>query len=280
MSAPALPRRRDVVVAAAVRTLLVVDAGPDRSATTASLPARMAGERIVGVAADLLRHDGPVHVEWLALREHVDHLATALVTGTSPALLVDVVERADAIVAVTPDSGGSGLLRTFLDTLEPGTLDGVPLLVAATTAGGGGVRAVRPLLTRLGAVVVPTVVVGAAGDPTAEAGVLAGARDLAAAVVAATPVPLPPRTDLDAADVGELWDRATHHGDLGEWSEAARMLERIVEHDPAATSVRLLLAQAYLGSAQRRRAEAQLRRVVATAPEDAYARWLLETTAA
>jgi FMN reductase len=62
----------------------------------------------------------------------------------------------------------SGLFKTFVDVLEPGVLDGKPVLIAAT---GGTARhsmvldhALRPLFTHLRAVVVPTGVFAASED--------------------------------------------------------------------------------------------------------------------
>ena len=62
----------------------------------------------------------------------------------------------------------SGLFKTFVDVLEPGALDGKPVLIAAT---GGTARhslvldhALRPLFSYLHAVVVPTGVFAASED--------------------------------------------------------------------------------------------------------------------
>ena len=80
------------------------------------------------------------------------------------------VRRADGLMVVTPvfSASYSGLFKTFVDVLEPGTLDGKPVLVAAT---GGTARhsmvldhALRPLFSYLHAVVVPTGVFAASED--------------------------------------------------------------------------------------------------------------------
>jgi FMN reductase len=71
---------------------------------------------------------------------------------------------------VTPvfSASYSGLFKTFFDVLEPGTLDGTPVLVAATagTARHSLVldHALRPLFSYLHAVVVPTGVFAATDD--------------------------------------------------------------------------------------------------------------------
>jgi FMN reductase len=83
---------------------------------------------------------------------------------------VDAVRRADGLVAVTPvfSASYSGLFKTFFDVLEPGILDGKPVLVAATagTARHSLVleHALRPLFSYLHAVVVPTAVFAATDD--------------------------------------------------------------------------------------------------------------------
>ncbi|MDO5092084.1 MAG: NAD(P)H-dependent oxidoreductase [Propionibacteriaceae bacterium] len=86
--------------------------------------------------------------------------AEALATGTG----------ADALVAVTPtfSASFSGLFKSFFDILEPGALQGMPTLLAAT---GGSARhslvidfAMRPLLSYLGAQVVRTGVFAATED--------------------------------------------------------------------------------------------------------------------
>ncbi len=77
---------------------------------------------------------------------------------------------ADGLIAVTPvfSASYSGLFKTFFDVLEEGTLDGTPVLVAATagTARHSLVleHALRPLFTYLHAVVVPTGVFAATDD--------------------------------------------------------------------------------------------------------------------
>ena len=92
-------------------------------------------------------------------------MTDALLTGFAAgelAAAVETVAEADAVVAVTPvfNASYSGLFKTFFDVLEPGTLDGKPVLVAATagTARHSLVleHALRPLFSYLHAVVVPT----------------------------------------------------------------------------------------------------------------------------
>jgi FMN reductase len=83
----------------------------------------------------------------------------------------------------------SGLFKTFFDVLEPGVLDGKPVLVAATagTARHSLVidHALRPLFSYLHAVVVPTGVFAATddfGDVGLDARITRAAGELAALV--------------------------------------------------------------------------------------------------
>nr|WP_308282708.1 CE1759 family FMN reductase [Pseudonocardia nigra] len=83
---------------------------------------------------------------------------------------LDTVAAADGLIAVTPTFSASynGLFKMLFDVLEPDVLTGRPTLLGAT---GGTARhslalehAVRPLLTHLRAVSVPTAVFAAPED--------------------------------------------------------------------------------------------------------------------
>ncbi|KAA1429301.1 FMN reductase [Nocardioides antri] len=114
-----------------------------------------------------------VDVETIELRPLAHALADRLLTGFPSAELAAVIEkvhRADGLVVVTPvfAASYSGLFKTFFDVLEEGTLDGKPVLLAATagTARHSLVldHALRPLFSYLHAVVVPTGVFAATDD--------------------------------------------------------------------------------------------------------------------
>ncbi|MDP3968902.1 MAG: NAD(P)H-dependent oxidoreductase [Nocardioides sp.] len=149
--------------------VVVVSAGlRDPSAT------RLLADRIADAVVRRTGAGGaPVAVTHVELRLHARALADHLLTGfPAPELAAAIAEvaTADAVVAVTPvfSASYSGLFKTFFDVLEPGTLDGVPVLVAATA---GSARhslvldhALRPLFSHLRAVVVPTGVFAAAED--------------------------------------------------------------------------------------------------------------------
>ncbi|GAB6899674.1 FMN reductase [Kineosporia succinea] len=107
------------------------------------------------------------------LRDLAQDITNHLLTGfPSPALgsVLAQVVAADGLIAVTPifSASYSGLFKSFFDLLDPGVLEGKPVLIAAT---GGSARhslalehAVRPLFSYLKAVVVPTAVYAASED--------------------------------------------------------------------------------------------------------------------
>ena len=65
---------------------------------------------------------------------------------------------------------------------------------------------------------------------------------------------------------------------MGQPSEAARILERVVAAEPANEAALELLARAYFGSAQLARSEDALTRLVALAPANGWARRALART--
>ena len=131
----------------------------------------------------------------MELRPLAHALADNLLTGFATGALADAVEtvrRADALVAVTPvfSASYSGLFKTFFDVLEPGTLDGTPVLLGATagTARHSLVldHALRPLFSYLRAVLVPTGVFAASEDfGSTDDGALSTRIDRAAGELAA-----------------------------------------------------------------------------------------------
>jgi hypothetical protein len=76
----------------------------------------------------------------------------------------------------------------------------------------------------------------------------------------------------------ERWERACLFFEAKDYAEAARLLAGIVEDVPEQVAPRLLLARAYYHSAQLRRAEEQLREVIARDPVEQYAHLLLGRT--
>lgn len=143
-----------------------------------------------------------VEVSYVELRPLAHALADHLLTGFPTGDLADAIREvaaADAVVAVTPvfSASYSGLFKTFFDVLEPGALDGTPVLVAATagTARHSLVleHALRPLFAYLHAVVVPT-------------GVFAASEDFGSAIGSTTEVDgsLQKRVDRAAAELAAL----------------------------------------------------------------------------
>ncbi len=128
--------------------IVVITAGlrqPSSSRLLADRLAAMAGEQLADA-----------EIEIVELREYARDLTNHLLTGFPSghlSRLLDDVAGADALIAVSPIFSGSysGLFKTFFDVLEPGTLAGKPVLIAAT---GGTARhslvldhALRPLFT-------------------------------------------------------------------------------------------------------------------------------------
>lgn len=154
-------------------SLVVVSAG-----LAVPSSSRLLADRIAAAAEARLGEADVVHVE---LRELAHQIVDGLLTGFPGPQLSDAIEAvraADGLVVVTPvfAASYSGLFKSFFDVLEEGTLDGVPVLLAATagTARHSLVidHALRPLFAYLHAMVIPTGVFAATedfGDATAGA---------------------------------------------------------------------------------------------------------------
>jgi FMN reductase len=149
--------------------LVVVSAGLSEPSST-----RLLADRLTEAVRSRLESAGhPVEVDVVELRPLAHAITDAMLTGFAAgdlAAAIDVVRRADALIAVTPvfTASYSGLFKSFFDVLEPDLLDGTPVLVGATagTARHSLVleHALRPLFSHLRAVVVPTGVFAASED--------------------------------------------------------------------------------------------------------------------
>jgi FMN reductase len=146
--------------------IAVISAGLSVPSSTRLLADRLA-------AATVAAAHEPVEVDVIELRHLARPLADHLLTGFATGELAEAIEtvrRADALIAVTPvfSASYSGLFKTFFDVLETSTLDGKPVLIAATagTARHSLVldHALRPLFSYLHATVVPTGVFAASED--------------------------------------------------------------------------------------------------------------------
>ena len=196
------PRRRIVVVSAGLS---------DPSSTR--LLADLLGEATSAALGD-------ADVEVIELRRLAHAVTDALLTGFPAgelAAAVEAVAQADALIAVTPvfSASYSGLFKSFFDVLEPGILEGKPVLIAATagTARHSLVleHALRPLFSYLHAVVVPTAVFAASEDWAAagvdgrlRARIDRAAAELAALVEARPAKELVDQFDKDIADMGDF----------------------------------------------------------------------------
>jgi len=145
--------------------IVVISAGLGVPSSTRLLAGRLAAATAASV--------DDLEVVTVELREVAHELTDHLLTGfpgQALAAAIDAVRRADGLIVVTPvfSASYSGLFKTFFDVLEEGTLDGKPVLVAATagTARHSLVieHALRPLFSYLHAVVVPTGVFAATED--------------------------------------------------------------------------------------------------------------------
>jgi FMN reductase len=151
------------------RTIAVVTAGMSQPSSTRLLADRLAEATDRG----LRLHDQHADVVVIELRDLAHDLTNHLLSGFAAGALaeaLDTVTRADAVIAVTPifSASYSGLFKTFFDVLEPDSLAGKPVLIAATA---GTARhslalefALRPLFAYLKALVVPTAVFAATED--------------------------------------------------------------------------------------------------------------------
>lgn len=120
---------------------------------------RLLADQLAAVAEDRLADAGfEVTVEIVELRDLAVDIANNFVTGYAAPRLADViagVEASDGIIAVSPvfSASYSGLFKSFIDVLDPKSLEGKAVLLGAT---GGTDRhqmvleyAMRPLFSYL-----------------------------------------------------------------------------------------------------------------------------------
>jgi FMN reductase len=151
------------------RKLAVISAGLAQPSST-----RLLAERLAAATERRLTDEGvETQVDLFDLRDVAQDITNNLLTGfASPKLqkVIDAVTGADGLVAVTPiyTTSYSGLFKSFMDILDPQSITGMPVAIAAT---GGTERhslaldyAMRPLFSYLHAVVVPTAVYAASSD--------------------------------------------------------------------------------------------------------------------
>jgi len=193
------------------RTIVVVSAGLNDPSST-----RLLADLLAKAATEAM--DEPAAVKVVELRPLAHALTDQLLTGFATGDLAaaeKAVAEADAVIAVTPvfSASYSGLFKTFFDVLEPGALEGTPVLVAATagTARHSLVleHALRPLFSHLHAVIVPTGVFAASEDFAGTALALRidrAGRELATLVAARGETRRPDRFLRDLAAMGDFED--------------------------------------------------------------------------
>ncbi|KAA9087297.1 CE1759 family FMN reductase [Microbacterium radiodurans] len=196
-----------------VRRIAVVSAGLSNPSSTRMLADRLATATIAELAGSGIEATADI----VELRDLAHDITNNLLTGFAPPALesaINSVVSADALIAVTPifSTSYSGLFKSFIDVLDPDALTGMPVLIGANA---GTARhslaidyAIRPLFAYLHAAPVSTGVFAASSDWGSKADDVAplsarverGARELAAAVAARTPVrdadPFDPATYL------------------------------------------------------------------------------------
>ncbi|KQM58752.1 hypothetical protein ASE64_14150 [Agreia sp. Leaf210] len=151
------------------KSIAIISAGLSQASST-----RLLGDRLGEATARALADAGSdAKVTAIELRDLAHEITNTMLTGFASGALASAIEtivEADAVIAVTPifSSSYSGLFKSFFDILEPRSLAGKPVLIAAT---GGTARhslaleySVRPLFAYLQSVVVPTSVFAASED--------------------------------------------------------------------------------------------------------------------
>ena len=190
-----------------MRSIIVLQAGLRSPSTT-----KMLGEELAREVGEAFEARGQsAQVRTIDIRDHAHGIADTLLAGFSNPDLqqaLDDTAEADGLVVVTPtfSASYSGLFKSFIDILEPESLVGKPVILAAT---GGTERhslmvehALRPLFAYLGAEPVRTGIFAATSDFGGTEGhitarVRRAAGELAdrlapASVPAATPTPEEP----------------------------------------------------------------------------------------
>lgn len=149
--------------------IVTVATGLSEDSTTARLAARLAA-----ATASALETTAPeVTVTEINLRTLAEEMVTMTVSGLPSPALEDAfaaVQRADALITVTPiyKSQPVGLQTLFFQLIDDAALAGTPVLIGST---GGTARhslaaetSLRPLLSYLKAIIVPTAVFAATDD--------------------------------------------------------------------------------------------------------------------
>ena len=151
------------------RSVVVLSGGVSQPSST-----RLLADRLTeAVTAALAERGEDASTTVVELRDLAHATVDATMTGFASGPLraaLDALAAADAVILVSPvyTASLSGMVKSFLDVVEPDALDETPTLIGAT---GGTARhslaleyAVRPVLAALRADVVPTAVFAATDD--------------------------------------------------------------------------------------------------------------------
>ncbi len=159
-----------------MKKLIVIQSGLSVPSST-----RVISEQIAGaVKAQVSKRGEGLDVQFVNVKDYINDLSSFMSTGIPSAELKSVqesVSESDAMVAATPvfTASYSGVFKTFFDSFGTDSLNGMPMIIAATA---GTPRhslvldyAMRPLFTYLRAIVMPTGVFAATDDFGSEEGV-------------------------------------------------------------------------------------------------------------
>lgn len=149
--------------------IAIISAGLSEPSST-----RLLADRLEKATANALQERGAaVESTTIEVRTLAHDVVDVLLTRVASPELEEArkqVQDADALIVVSPTftMSYSGLFKSFIDVLEDGSLAGMPVLLAAT---GGTARhsmvldtALRPLMSYLKALTLPTAVYAAAED--------------------------------------------------------------------------------------------------------------------
>ncbi len=150
-------------------TVVAVSAGTSESSTTTGL----ARDMLVAVARAAERSGLSASTQMLELKPLAHDIASAITTGLRSENLraaLETLGAADAVIIATPiyKASYSGLLKSFLDVADDDTLTATPVAMVATAGTPRHALApdvvMRPLLSYMRALVIPTPVFAATED--------------------------------------------------------------------------------------------------------------------
>lgn len=152
-----------------MKQLTVISAGLSTPSTT-----RQVADTIsAAVNAAVTGRGEELNIQTFELQEYATDLAQVMTTGITSKKLDSLKQQlsdSDGLIAVSPvfKASYTGLFKMFFDVLDTDALNGMPTIIAATagTARHSLVTeyALRPLLTYLRAIVVPTALFAATED--------------------------------------------------------------------------------------------------------------------